>query len=190
MSLDHLENQRNLLEEEFFLVRDRELLEKMREEKMKSEAIDNLAAVSGIGDRELLEELHELGIGSETLSALALLPLVEVAWADAFLDKKERAIILDLVAAEGIKKGSSAYGMIESWLKKRPKEEVRQAWKHYAGALGKVLKEPLRTRLVQQILGKSKKVAEASGGFYGVGKKTSQVEQLVLAEMEAAFNGE
>jgi hypothetical protein len=66
---------------------------------------------------------------------------------------------------------------------------MRQAWKEYATALGKAMAPAVRDKLVAEILGKAKKVAGASGGFYGVGNKTSQVEQETLAELEDAFYG-
>jgi hypothetical protein len=41
--------------------------------------------------------------------------------------------------------------------------------------------------LKQDLLGRARGVAEAAGGFLGLGKRISSAEQAVLTELEQAF---
>jgi hypothetical protein len=44
-----------------------------------------------------------------------------------------------------------------------------------------------RESLKQQILGRARSVAEATGGFLGLGSKISSEEEIILAELAKAF---
>src|SRR5262245_7461902 len=118
------------LEDEFFRKEDQRLtahLKQLRELEMSREA---LAKSSGINNPAIVEKLLGLGIRPEILSALALVPLAEVAWADGSLDDKERTAILDRAEQTGIAPGSPNHALLESWLERRPPSELLSAWTH------------------------------------------------------------
>ena len=77
--------QRRSLEDAFFLKEDEKLLQEMRTIKKMAETRESLAAVTGIRDEQVLQKLLKLDIHAETAVSFALVPLVEVAWADGKL---------------------------------------------------------------------------------------------------------
>src|SRR5918995_1141236 len=78
------------LEDEFFRREDARLKEKLRETAEREGAREALARAAGIKNPEIVERLIGLNIRPETVTALSLVPLVEVAWADGSLDDNER----------------------------------------------------------------------------------------------------
>ena len=116
MSDEFLGERKKALENEFFTKQNARLLEKLREEKKRSAAREALAEASNIRDPVLLDHLVGLDIGPDTWTALALVPLVEVAWADGTLSRKERKAILEAAADNGVRPGKPSYELLESWL--------------------------------------------------------------------------
>ena len=63
-----------------------------------------------------------------------------------------------------------------------------EAWKHYVSGLCQRLEKPEIERLKDNVLGLARKVAEAAGGFLGIGNKISVAERTVLRKLERAFS--
>jgi hypothetical protein len=61
------------------------------------------------------------------------------------------------------------------------------AWKAYVAGLSRTLDVHAKQALKQDLLGRARVVAEAAGGFLGLGKRISSAEQAVLTELEQAF---
>lgn len=176
------------LEEAFFKKQHEEQLAKLRRKQEQQEAREALAAASGItDDPELIDRLAALGIHAETLAALTLIPLVEVAWADGKMEPRERDAILKGAESSGIQPGSSSYGLLEIWTHDRPAQELMDSWKAYIGALVAELSADQKWHLEEKIVGRARAVAEAAGGFLGLGSKVSAEEERVLQELEQAF---
>jgi hypothetical protein len=142
--------------------------------------------VSGIHNQKVLQRLLELEVRPETLASLAVIPLVEVAWADGALSKEEEAAVLKAAAAKGIKSGSVEYNLLKEWLDHKPPAKMLSAWVHYIGGLCEKLTETEKEGLKKELLGQAQKVAETSGGLLGVGA-ISKEEKEVLKKMERAF---
>ena len=176
------------LEEAFFLRKDAELRAKLHQALENKEKRECLAAASGIHKEETLDALIKLGITPQTLAAFSLVPLVAVAWSDGELDGKEKAAILKAIHEEGIRTDGPAYQLLETWLDHAPGKEVLSTWKQYVAELGKTLDKGTRFLIHEGILGRARKVAEASGGFLGLGRKISASEARVLAELETSFS--
>ena len=85
------------LEEVFFFKEDRKLIQKLREMQQMKESREALAQVSGITNEAVLDRLVKLKVRPESVAALALIPLIEVAWSDGRLDDKERKAVLAAV---------------------------------------------------------------------------------------------
>ena len=175
------------LEDAFFAKRDAEKLAALRAKLAKEAEVAELAAAIGIEDPGILEQLHALDIGSDTLAALALVPLVEVAWADGELDDKERAAILQAAQEEGAKAGGPAMELLETWLTARPGPDLRAAWFEYVRAFCARLSPESRAALQEDLLSRTRRVAEATGGFLGFGRRVSPSEQQVLDDLLGAF---
>ena len=186
MSTSGFGGRKNELEEKFFRERDQELLQALRDKREAEERKKALAA-AGIVDQELLEKLDELDVGLETLAALALVPLIAVAWADGSIDEKERRAVLEAAEQKGLEKERPAYRLLEGWLKGKPDRRLLPAWKGYVAALCETLDESGRNALKEDLLGRARAVAEATGGLLGFGNKISKSEQAVLDDLEEAF---
>ena len=122
--MDHqhrfLEDRGRSLEEEFFHEQNTRSIEKLRQIKQMKESQQALAEVSGIANEDLLERLIKLNIEADTMTAVTLVPLVEVAWADGNLDEPEKQAILMAAEKAGFEKGAPSYELLESWLQRAP----------------------------------------------------------------------
>jgi hypothetical protein len=185
-----LEDRRRALEEAFFRKESERLREQLHErlylQHEQEAAQERLAGASGIADRPLLARLASLGIRAETLAALTLIPLVEVAWADGEMDRRERDAVLRGAESCGIERGTPSHGLLGIWTEDRPAPELVESWKRYIHALCAELSADQRRHLEERILGRARAVAQAAGGFLGLAK-VSKEEEAVLDELEAAF---
>ena len=188
MTEEILGGRRKALEESFFAKQNEKLRRALREQEAAKARKEALAAASGISDDAVLEELIALDIAADTVAALALVPLVEVAWADGSIDDKERVAILTAAEQAGLEKGGASHQLLQSWLTARPDQDVRRAWKEYVEALCNTLSAEPKQALKEQMVGRARAVAEAAGGFLGLGSKVSSKEKAVLDELEQAFS--
>ncbi|MEE9603285.1 MAG: hypothetical protein V3V75_08275 [Thermoguttaceae bacterium] len=179
---------RRELEDKFFHDRDKELLKVLRERTASKQRKEALAEASGITDDDLLEQLDKLDIGSETLVALSMVPLIAVAWADGSIDEKERQAVLAAAEGKGLQKEHPAHQLLEGWLKRRPDAGLLAAWKDYMSAISQTLDETAGSVLKEEILGRARDIASATGGLLGFGNKVSDSEQAVLSELEQALD--
>ena len=188
MSNESLGDSRNALEEAFFARENAKLRQQLRDldnTKRKKEA---LAAASGITNDAVLEKLAALNISSETVAALALVPLIAIAWSDGSIDAKERAAVLAEAQEEGVSQGDVSHELFERWLSQRPPANLLATWKDYVRALGETMSAEDRRFFKGRVLDRARGVAEAAGGgFLGIGSKVSAPEQKVLDELASAF---
>jgi DnaJ-domain-containing protein 1 len=183
MSKEFLGDRRAALEEAFFAKKDRELLQRLRELDQARQTKEGLSAASGITDESVLEKLAALNIDSDTLAALAVVPLVAVAWADGSISDSERRSAFSKAAEMGLSKQDMSHRLFEQWLAEPPPPELLALWKGYVKALGES-----KHVLKQGVLPRARAVAEAAGGFLAIGGKVSPAEERVLKELEQAFS--
>jgi hypothetical protein len=188
MSKDFLHDREHALEEAFFAQQDQALLRRLKETDTAKSKRAALATASGIADEAVLDRLVALGVDGATTAALSLAPLVLVAWADGGPDDKEREATLSAAAETGVEKGGPSHQLLERWLATRPPPHLLAAWTDYIRAVSPKLDEPRRQQLKSDLVGRARKVAEASGGLLGLGWKTSPAEEDVLARLEKAFS--
>ena len=187
MGEDTIRRAGRALEDAFWAKRDREKLEALREQLAKEAKTAELAAATGIDSPEVLEQLHALDIGPDTLSALVIVPLIEIAWADGKLDERERDAILKAAIQEGVDPDGPTHGLLETWLASRPGPELRAAWFEYVRAFCARLSPDARAEFQRTLLENAFSVAEATGGFLGLGSRTSPAEQQVIEDLRSAF---
>jgi len=186
VSNEILGDSRIALEEAFFARENEKLRQQLRDldnTKRKKEA---LAAASGITNDAVLEKLAALNISSETVAALALVPLIAIAWSDVNIDDKERAAVLAKAREEGVSQGDVSHKLFEQWLSGRPPANLLAMWKDYVRALVETMSAEDRRFFKGRVLDRARGVAEAAGGFLGIGK-VSAPEQTVLDELASAF---
>jgi len=127
---------------------------------------NHLGAELEIRDGALLDLLIEQGIAPDTAAAFEALPLVEVAWADGEVDHEERWRVLATATALGLELGRPDHAQLELWLKRRPPQELFDAW--YRFAEGRHAIPDARSRARRVIEG-IHEVATAAGGLLGFG---------------------
>lgn len=184
---DALNDRRKELEEGFFAQQNAKLVEKLRAEKQNALTLEGLTQATGITSQPVLDALLKLKLDATTVAALALFPLVQVAWADGTVDEKEKKAVLDAAAKSGVQAGSPALGLLESWLKSAPPAALESTWAGYVQALTAKLSAGDKALLKNELLGRARTVAEASGGILGMGNKVSANEDKVLARLAAIF---
>jgi hypothetical protein len=189
MPKDFLEDRKKALEDSFFAKQNEKLLEQLRAKQRKKAAREGLAEISGVHDHAVLDQLVDLDIEPVTWTAISLIPLVEVAWADGRMEEKERRAVLAAAEANGVFVDSPSYALLQGWLERRPDARLFQTWGEYIVHLCSKLGEPEKQRLKAEILGRARSVAEATGGILGMGNKVSPEEAVILSELEKAFDG-
>jgi hypothetical protein len=182
------EKQAKDIEDLFFLQQDKKLIEQLHKLERMKETKQALASVSGITNDEVLQKLVELNIRPEILATLAMIPLIEVAWADGSVDEKEKKAVIDAASESFVSKDSPDFAVLQSWMEHKPEPKLLEAWIHYMQGLCEKLTEHQKNALKKDLLGHARQVAEAAGGFLGFGSKISDTEQQMLGKLEAAFN--
>ena len=174
------------LEEAFFRKRDVELIAEIRRREALQTRKKILSEVSGITDENVLDQLVAHDIHAETLAAFSLIPVIEAAWADGEVQPAECEILIRAVEETGIPRESVAFKLFEQWLKIRPQPRLMKLWANYTRALMSQLTPDVQERLKQTVLGHARTVAQAAGGFLGLGRLSTK-EEKVLNALEAAF---
>ncbi|MES2744526.1 MAG: hypothetical protein V4655_03825 [Bdellovibrionota bacterium] len=187
MTIDIREEGRRALEEEFFARLNMELKEKLLAEMSRIEAIKELSLASGITNEKVLGILLDAQITPGTLQALSLVPLVRVAWADGHLDAKEQDAILKAASAQGINPSHPGYDALKSWLTEAPSDTLFNTWRNYVRELGMTMTKDAFAKVREEILDRCRKVADAAGGFLGLGNRISHSEKDELEKIEEAF---
>jgi hypothetical protein len=175
------------LEESFFAKENDKVLKTLREEARRAERRQALKDAMNLDNDEVIDALVELDVLPETVSALSVVPLVEVAWADGEVHEKERAAVLKAAEERGITAGTANHDLLESWLKVKPERELMDVWKAYAHALHENLDPDICDALQDRMVSRARAVAEAAGGFLGIGA-VSEAEQAILDELEHGFD--
>ncbi len=186
MDKSAFEDRRRSLEEAFFRKENARLLESLRGRREREAAVRTLREASGILDEHLLNLLVGVGIEAPAFAALSLAPLVWVAWADRGMDWGEREALLEAATREGIEKDSPAYDLLQNWLHERPQAALFEAWTAYTKGVVLGLAKNDTDLAKQDIAGRARRVAEATGGILGLGA-ISESEKEVLAKIESAF---
>jgi hypothetical protein len=184
-----LRDREKSLEEQFFSRQSEELRSRLREKQERERLREELRSIAVIKREETIERMIELGITPATWAAISLIPLVEVAWANGRVDAKERRAVLSAAELNGVVPGSPGHQILDGWLGHRPDGRLLQAWGEYMVELCAALKPGEKRALRDELMGRARQVAEAAGGFLGLGNKISPEEQVVLDELAKVFEG-
>jgi|RhiMethySRZTD1v2_1073278.scaffolds.fasta_scaffold96023_2 tellurite resistance protein len=170
-------------EEEYFHKRERELIEKMRERSAIEAKRQELYEAVRVTDPKVLEDLQELGYTRETVGLLHLLPLVRIAWAEGKITQAERALIFEAGRARGVEPGTPGYEKLTEWLNRRPSEKFFDKTMQVIQALLMALPEKEVESSKRDLLSYCTRVAEASGGILGLGRKIDRNERAVIEQV-------
>jgi hypothetical protein len=181
------EERRKGLEEAFFKERDQQLIERMRRELDSLEEKQRLAAVTGIADDQVLASLVQAGVRTETLAAVALVPLIEVAWCDGTVSPEESDAVLNAAVGQGIQPNSAAYEMLKRWLDAPPEPRIIAVWHDYVREMARRMPKESVVSMKKTIMNRARQVAAAAGGFLGL-STISKHEHAKLDELSKAWD--
>lgn len=165
---------------EYFRKQDEKLLQKIRERAALEEVAQALAEKLRVDNPELVSRVLELGLTRDTGTAILLAPLVQVAWAEGSVSRRERETVLELAASRGVEPGSGAHVQLEAWLERRPSDALFETALEVMKAGLAVLPDAEREERVRQIVDGCKRVAEVTGG--GLGKLLGMKSGIVVEE--------
>jgi hypothetical protein len=174
------------LENAFFNKKENELVELINNRNSRVDVTKRLSEISGIENPSVLNIALELGITEKTFSALSLIPLLKVAWADHEIDVRELKSLFKAVREINLEEESLSYKLFESWLEKEINPNLFVIWESYIGELKQKLSQKKFDLLRKEILRRCKYVARASGGFLGI-RAISKGEDNVIRRIENAF---
>jgi hypothetical protein len=181
------ERSRTLIDALFY-EENQKLLEQFHDRLAKADKRQQLASLCGVDDEALLDHLIDLELEPEAVAAIAIVPLVVIAWADDSVQQEEKDAIIEAAKQSGIASVGGEYPVLEYWLTHRPSPELLNAWKMYIAALCSILSQDEIDELKDDILAKARSIAEAAGGFLGIGSKISSRERKAMKQLEAAFH--
>jgi hypothetical protein len=174
------------LEDSFFAKENERILRELRAASAREEKKKEFREHLSIKNDEVLDALVDLEVEPETVIAFTLVPLVEVAWADGEIQPKERDAILKAAVERGVGHDSPTANLLSNWLAMRPDPQLLETWMAYIEELKLSLSEASRKEMKKSVMGRARAIAEAAGGFLGLGS-ISAAEKKMLDELEWAF---
>ena len=151
------------LEANYFRQQDAKLLERLRQGAKLDDIAEALRDKLQVDNPELLAKVRALGVTPDNAPAFFLAPLVQVAWAEGKVSKRERETVLRLASERGIEESSAAYTQLGAWLDSRPSDALFDASveviKYGFGVMPPHEREERIVRLVEAC----REVAAASG---------------------------
>ena len=94
--------------------------------------------------------------------------------------------IIRAAVERGVEEGSPTADLLRNWLTTKPDSKLLATWRGYIEELVGSLNEGSARELKSSVIGRARAVAEAAGGFLGVGS-ISAAEKTKLEELEWAF---
>jgi hypothetical protein len=172
------------MEANYFRQQDAKLLESLRKGAKLDEIALALRDKLQVDNPDLLARARALGVTADNVEAFFASPLVQVAWAEGKVSKREAEMVLLLARERGIKEESPSYAQLGDWLKQRPDDALFDTALEAIRNAFSVLPLKEREERIKRLLDNCHKVAEASGNEFakqlGLGDGVSRVEESVL----------
>jgi hypothetical protein len=144
-----------------------------------------------LNDDEIRAELSQLGIAAEHYRVVALLPLVQVAWADGRIQTAERDLILQ-IADRSSQLDPAARSLLQKWLDERPSEFYLSRGKKLLAVLAaRAHFKDVSVDTLEEVVAYCQGVASAAGGLFGFfGNKVDDAEQRAIEDIARALHVE
>ncbi len=138
-------------------------------------------------DHEITEALAALGIHVGSWRLVALLPLVQVAWADGQVSYPERALIVEVAKRHRLA-DEDGLKQLEAWLTEAPSAFFQgQARKVLAALLVRNGWRGEALDVEHDLLAWCEGVADASGGLFGLFNRTDPKEREAMETIARAL---
>jgi hypothetical protein len=181
------------MEANYFRQQDARLLETLRKGAKLDEIAVALAEKLAVDDPDLLARVRALGINADNAEAFFLAPLVQVAWAEGKISKREADTVLRLARERGIEETSTSYTQLAKWLDERPNDALFDTAIEVIKHGFSVLPAAERDERIDRLLDACHKVGEASGSEIarqlGLGDGVSRTEASVLDRISHKLRG-
>lgn len=144
----------------------------------------------GASDQELVQRIGQLGIDQSSYRALALLPLVEVAWADGTVQSAERDLIVKIASENYFDMGNGAE-ILDGWLSKRPAEDYFDQGRALLVELARRERgvgADLDGQTLSALLDLCEDVARAAGGLFGIAFTIEKKERSAIRDISSALS--
>ena len=141
-------------------------------------------------DKDLVLRIADLGIDQSSYRALALRPLVEVAWADGTIQKAERDLIVKVARENYFDMGNGAE-ILHGWLTTKPTEEYFDRGRALLVTLAqreRGMGADLDGQTLGALLDLCEDVAKAAGGLFGMAFTVENRERLAIREISSALS--
>lgn len=170
-------------EDERFARRDGAPTSRLRARDAEAQERRAIARVLGFEDDALAARLRALGFEALTVQLLPLVPAVEVAWAGGGVTHPEREALQRAARRIGITARSTAEGTLAAWIDRRPDVEWTVQVRDAIGALLRLLPRGDADALWRTVRTACDEVANASGGFLGLGARISREERQLVDDI-------
>lgn len=139
-------------------------------------------------DDEITDVLAALGIDAGSWRLVALLPMIQVAWADGSVSAPERALILDIAKKRQLV-DDAGLKLLDRWLNEPPSPfYLSQARKVLAGLIGRRGWKGGDLHVGDDLIAWCEGVADASGGLFGLFGRTDAAEREALETIARALH--
>jgi hypothetical protein len=143
-----------------------------------------------MNDLDLVVKLQRLGLDAESFRAVALLPLIQVAWADQRVQPQERKSILLIAKGHDLLVGN-AEKVVHDWLDKRPTDEEFALGREVLAVLAQRkqgLGSDMPESVTDTIVELCSVVAESAGGLFGLFWRISSDEKRAIRQIAQHLN--
>jgi hypothetical protein len=125
-----------------------------------------IADAIGVDAQDVLVQLQVVGYRADTIALMELAPALEIAWADGQISPRERDVILQIGARNGVTVGSLVYGHLNCWLDSPPSDYLFDASIRAIRVMLASLEPDVRDALRRKLVADYTAVAVASGWRY------------------------
>lgn len=164
-------------EDDFFIRQNRDLAARLKAKLELNKA--------GVHDEMLVNQLVDSGFDGDTLRVLFFVPLLDVAWVDSAVGDEEKRVLFSLIEARGITKDSKAFNILSGWIQAKPSDSFYLTSKSLVNSLLDALKASNHDQ--EWMVSAATRVAEASGGLFGLGSKVSGEEKKLIERLSSVL---
>lgn len=138
-------------------------------------------------NEEVAAEALALGFDGATARVLPLVPMIQMAWIDGTVSKKERERLTTLAEGFGIQKDTPAGEFLEILINERPSDVF---FGRVTQVIARMINEEPKFWKSESLLSLCREIAETSGSFFSLRDPISSEEGELLAALAAYFGVE
>ena len=178
-----LERRSKSLEESFFIAENQKLSDALHRKNEKRKFKKSL----GLKSDTLVDLFWELEIKPDTFTAVQMIPLVLVSWADGSMDDREREAVLAVAMDNKLYQDSKGWVQLKHWLNNKPDPKIFELWHEWIQEITQNMSEEDKRALERELVHNASEIAEAAGGILGVGSFADSEKQMIN-KLRQSFN--